>query len=169
MRTELGSQAREPGKASSPLWRILQGIFVLGIGIVFIVINSSSPYKETTGTIQSISDLNGSSYLRLNANPGDLYIFDKSALHPAWTGQFTVTYERVDIYYNSDDTPKRIVALQMYDLAGHPTMKYTTAEYTDSLNTSPLSNISLDAGVVLILLGALWAGRGVFLLFRTRR
>ena len=169
IRTELGPEKREPAKASGPLWRILQGMFVIGIGIVLIVLNASSPYKEITGTFQSITDLNGSSYLKISTTPSELYVFDQAALHPAWTGTLTVKNERVDVYYNSDETPKRIIALQMYDLTGHPTTKYTTAEYTTSLNASPLSNIGLDVGVLLIVLGALWVGRGVFLLLRTRR
>src|SRR5712692_195177 len=64
----------------------------------------------------------------------------KVFLHPAWTDQF-FKYERVDVYYN-DDTPKSIVALQMYDPFGSPTTKYTTSDYTSSQNASPASPIN---------------------------
>ena len=171
---EIEINDRELRKGSSPVWRILQGIFVIAIGIFLIVLNLGNPYKEITGKILSItaqpnaSGSYGASYMQVSTDLHNLYIFDITALHPAWTGQFS-TNARVDVYYNSGDTPKRIVALQMYDLTSHPTTKYTTTEYTNSLSASPLSNIGLDVGLILMLLGALWAARGVFLLVRTRR
>jgi len=168
MRTELGPEKREPGKGSTPGWRILQGVFIIGIGIVFLVLSLGNPYKEITGKILSITATNNGPYMQFSADPNDLYYIDTTALQPYWTDQF-LKNARVDAYYNDDDTPKRIVALQMYDLAGHPTTKYTTTEYTNSLHASPLSNVGLDFGVVLILLGALWASRGVFLLVSIRR
>ena len=153
---------REPAGRSrfksyfNPVVRILQGLFIIGIGIFLIVVNSGSPYKGITGRIQDISAFspegqNYTSYLQISTDPNDLFIFDKNALHPFWNGQFFKN-ERVDVYY-SDTTPKRIVALQMYDLFGNPTTKFTTTDYTNSQNTSPLSNIGLDIGVILSLLG----------------
>jgi len=165
---EIEINDRELRKGSSPVWRILQGVFIIGIGIVLLVLNLGNPYKEITGNILSITGTNTGSYIQFSTAPNDLYAIDTTALNPGWTGQF-LQNARVDAYYNSNDTPKRIVALQMYDLAGHPTTKYTTTEYTNSLHATPLSNVALDFGVLLILLGALWTSRGVFLLVRIRR
>jgi len=140
----------------NPVVRVLQGLCILGIGIFLIMVNAGSPYKEITGHIQDISAFsrdgqNYTSYLQINTDPNDLFIFDKNALHPFWNGQFFKN-ERIDIYY-SNTTPKRIGALQMYDLFGSPTTKFTTTDYTNSQNASPLSNVGLDIGVILILLG----------------
>jgi hypothetical protein len=166
MQTELGSEKKEPRKRLYPDWRILQGVFIIGIGIVFLVLNWGSPYKEITGKILGTTDINTSAYIRFSTDPNDLY--DTTGLYPGWTGQF-IQNARVDAYYDSNDLQKHIVALQMYDLSGRPTVKYTTTEYTNSLNPSPFSNIGRDIGVAVILLGLLWASRGVFLLVRTGR
>jgi len=140
----------------NPIVRVLQGLCILGIGIFFVVVNAGSSYKEITGHLRDISAFspdgqNYTSYLQINTDPNDLFIFDKNALHPTWNGQFFKN-ERVDVYY-SDTAPKRIVALQMYDLSGSPTTKYTTTDYTNSQNASPLSNIGLAIGIIVILLG----------------
>ncbi len=156
-----------------PILRILQGLCMIGIGIFLLVVNLGSPYKEISGHIQNITSPTDSygehnmDYLQINTDPNTLYIFDKNALHPAWNDQFFKN-ERVDVYY-SDGTPRRIGALQMYDLSGNPTTKFTTSDYTNSQNASPISNIGLDIGVILLLFGGLWAGNAIFKLVRTRR
>lgn len=165
---EIEINDRELRKGSGPVWRALQGVFIICIGIVLLVLNLGNPYKEITGNILSIGATNTGAYMQFSTDPNDLYSIDTTALYPGWTGHF-LKNARVDAYYNNHDTPKRIVALQMYDLAGHPTTKYTTTEYTNSLHASPLSNIGLDFGVLLIFLGTLWASMGVFLLIRIRR
>ena len=120
--------------------------------------------KETTGHIttgyeHTISGAYDASYSQINTDLNEFYIFDKNTLHPAWTDP--VKNARVDIYY-SDGTPKHIVALQMYDLFGSPTTKFTTSDYTNSQNASPISNIGLDVGVILIAPGMWLAGNAVF-------
>ncbi len=156
-----------------PVFRILQGLCMIGIGIFLLVVNSGSPYKEITGHVQDITSLTNANeqydvrYLQISTDPNTLYIFDKNALHPTWTNQFFKN-ARVDVYY-SDATPRRIGALQMYDLSGRPTTKFTTTDYTNSQNASPISNIGLDIGVILLLLGVLWAGNAIFKLVRTLR
>lgn len=156
---------------SNPVF--LQGLFVIGIGILFVVFNAGNPYKEISGHIQNLyGETNvdgqyGASYLQIGTSPNELFIFDENALHPGWNGQFFKN-ERADVYYR-DGTPKRLVALQMYDLSGNPTTKFVTTDYADSQNASPISNIGLDVGVILILSGALWACSAIFKLVRTHR
>ena len=155
-----------------PGWGILQGLFIVIIGIAFIASNATnSPYKEITGHITDayIHTTNGvydATYLQISTDSGEFYIFDKNTLSPTWHDP--VIKERVDIYY-SDDTPKHVVAIQMYDLFGSPTTKYTTSEYRNNQNTPPLSNIGLDVGVILVVLGALGTGNATFKLVRTVR
>ncbi len=163
------SERPEQKKALNSVWFVLQGPFFIGIGIVFLVLNLGSPYKEMTGYVQNWYDqMNAegqyaASYLQISTASNDLFIFDKNALHP---GQLFKN-ERVDVYY-SYPLPYRIVALQMYDRFGHPTTKFTTTDYTVRQNASPLNNPGRDIGGILILLGTLWTGVVVFVLARTR-
>ncbi len=156
---------------SNPVF--LQGLFVIGIGIILVAFNGGNPYKQMTGHVQNIyqeTNVNGeygASYLQVGTNPDDLFIFNKNALHPAWNGQLSKN-EKVDIYYN-DGTPKQLVALQTYGPSGNMTMKFVTTDYINNQNASPISNTGLDIGVILILLGALWAGSAVLRLVRTHR
>ncbi|HEU0004261.1 MAG TPA: hypothetical protein VFQ36_25375 [Ktedonobacteraceae bacterium] len=156
-----------------PGLRIIQGLFIIIIGIAFIASNANnSSFKEITGHIQkdyahTTNGLYDATYLQISTDPDDLYIFDKSTFSPAWTDP-TVANERVDIYY-TDDTPKHIVALQMYDPFGSPTVKYTTGDYISSLRASPISNVGLDVGIILIALGALWAVSAIYKFVRVRR
>ena len=155
-----------------PGLRIIQGLFIILIGVAFIASNAaSSSYKEITGHITAtyehiIGGVYDASDLQINTDPNEFYIFDKNTLHPAWTDP--VINERVDIYY-IDGTPKHIIALQMYDLFGSPTTKFTTSDYINSQNASPLSNVGLDVGVILIALGMWLAGNAVFKLVKARR
>lgn len=158
-----------------PGWNVLQGLFLVVIGIAFIASNATgSPYKEITGHITSsyehtVNGVYDASYLQINTDPNEFFIFDKSTLSPAWTTPYL--HARVDIYY-SDGTPKQVVAIQMYDLYGNPTTQYTTSEYRNNQSASPVSNIGLDVGVILVVLGALWAGNAIFKqvrAFRRRR
>ena len=159
-------------RSKIPGLRIIQGLFIILIGVAFIASNAaSSSYKEITGHITDayehiVNNAYDASYLQINTDPGEFYIFDKNTLHPAWSDP--VKNERVDIYY-SDGTPKHIVALQMYDLFGSPTTKFTTSDYTNSQNASPISNVGLDVGVILIALGIWLAGNAVFKLVKARR
>ncbi len=155
-----------------PGWNVLQGLFLVVIGVAFIVSNATgSPYKEITGHIiggyeHTINGAYDATYLQINTDPNDFYIFDKTTLTPTWTSP--ILHERVDIYYN-DTTPKHIVAIQMYDLYGDPTTKFTTSEYLNNQPASPISNIGLDIGVILVVLGAVWTGNAVFKLIRKFR
>lgn len=152
-----------------PGLRIIQGLFIIIIGIAFIASNANkSSFKEITGHIQkdyahTINGVYDATYLQISADPNDLYIFDKSTFNPAWTDP-TIANERVDIYY-TDDTPKHIVALQMYDPFGSPTVKYTTSDYLNSQHVLPVSNV----GIILIALGAVWSGSAIYKLVRIRR
>ena len=108
---------------------VLSGIFIIGIGIFLLVVNSGSPYKEISGHVLLNTPANSQngpskiSYVRISTDSNDLFILDANALHPTWNGQF-LKNERVDVYYSSD-MPNRIGALQLYDLSGRPTTKFT--------------------------------------------
>jgi hypothetical protein len=159
-------------RSKIPGWNILQGLFLVIIGIAFIASNAAgSPYKEITGHITSgythtINGVYDATYLQINTDPNEFFIFDKNTLTPAWATP--VLHARVDIYY-SDGTPKHVVAIQTYDVYGDPTTRYTTSEYLNYQQQSPVSNIGLDVGVILIALGVLWSGNAIFKLVKKRR
>lgn len=155
-----------------PGWGILQGLFIVVIGVAFIASNATgSSYKEITGHItdgyeHKTNGVYDATYLQINTDPNEFFIFDKNMLTPVWP--IPVLHARVDIYY-SDGPPKHVVAIQMYDVFGSPTTKYTTSEYRNNQNAPPLSNIGLDIGVILVVLGALGTGKAVFKLVRAFR
>lgn len=155
-----------------PGWNIWQGLFLVVVGIAFIASNvTGSQYKEITGHItagyaHSVNGVYDATYLQISTDPNEFFIFDKNTLTPAWTTPYV--HARVDIYY-SDGTPKHVTAIQMYDPYGNPTTKYTTSEYVNNQQTSPVSNVGLDAGVILIVLGILWTGNAIFKLVKTHR
>src|SRR5690242_15682486 len=92
-----------------PGWNILQGLFLVVIGIAFIASNATaSAYKEITGHItdgyaHSVNGVYDATYLQISSDPGEFFIFDKNTLAPTWTTAYL--HARVDIYY-SDGTPK---------------------------------------------------------------
>lgn len=163
---------KEFQRGKIPGLRIIQGLLIILIGIAFIASNAAnSSYKEITGHItdgytHTTNGVYDATYLQINTDPNELYIFDKNTLTPAWTTP--IKHARVDIYY-SDGTPKQIVALQMYDLFGSPTTKYTTSDYLNKQNASPVSNIGLDVGVILVVLGVLRIGNAVFKIVKALR
>ena len=129
-------------------------------------------YKEISGRIQDlyVHTINGqyhSNWLHINTDPQDLFIFDKNALHPAWNDQF-FKGEQIDIYY-VDETPKTVVALQFYDKLGDPLTKYTASDYQPNQQSTPLTNIGFDIGVVLSNIGLLMIGFAIYHANNNRR
>jgi len=129
--------------------RMLQGIFVLGLGIVFIIANANTgnPYKEIAGRVQNlyVKTINGqynANILNISTDPQDLFVFDKNALHPTWNDKFFKD-EEIDVHY-LDETPKTIVAFQFYDQYGNPLSLYTTSVYQpEQQNPSVISAFAL--------------------------
>src|SRR5579871_1123349 len=127
--TEMQQKFRRSKIPGKNIW---QGVFLVVIGIALIASNAAgSPYKEITGHItggyaHSVNGVYDATYLQISTDPGEFFIFDKNTLTPTWITPFL--HARVDIYY-SDGTPKHVAAIQMYDLYGNPTTKYTTSEY----------------------------------------
>lgn len=153
--------------------QIFQGVFILALGVVFMIANAGngSPYKQISGHIldEYVHTLNNrydSNWLHITTDPSDLYLFDKNTLHPTWTDPI-FKGERVDIYY-VDDTPRRIVALQLYDLYGNPWKKFTTTEYDSSVH-SPHINFGFDIGIGLVVVGLVVAGYAIYRVFITWR
>jgi hypothetical protein len=153
---------------------ILQGIFVLVLGLVFIIANANPgiQYKEISGRIQDLYEhtINGqynSNWLSIYSDPQDIFIFDKNALHPAWNYQF-FKGEQIDIYY-VDEIPKTVVALQFYDQLGDQLTKYTTSDYQPNQQSTPLTNIGFDIGVVLSIIGLLMIGFALYHAINNRR
>lgn len=159
-------------KKSSPrnkgsVVRMLQGIFVMGLGIVFIIANANtgSQYKEISGHIQDsyVHSINGqydSNILAVNTDPQDLFIFNKNALHPAWNEHY-YKGEEIDIHY-IDETPKTVVAFQFYDQYGNPLTQYTTSNYQPDQQSKAVTNVGFVIGAALSTIGLLMLGFAIF-------
>lgn len=171
---ESKTREKERKRGLKPLWRILSVLFILGLGIVFLAFNWGSPYKEIHGRFKGATQIQvagvAENYLQISTDPNDLLSIDDSTLHPTLTYPYHQLFkgEQLDVYY-VDGTPKIVAAIQTYDHSGRQTTEYATADYTYNLHASPISNIGRDAGVILIVLGTLWAGVAASELVRTRR
>lgn len=166
-------------KKSSPrdkgsIARILQGIFVIGLGFVFIIANANTgnQYQEISGHIQDsyVHTINGqynSNILTINTDSQDLFIFNKNALHPAWNEQF-YKGEEIDIHY-IDETPKTVVAFKFYDQYGNPLTQYTTSNYQPNQQSVSVTNVGFVIGAVLSTIGLLILGFAIFYASNNRR
>jgi hypothetical protein len=154
---------------------MLQGVSFIALGIVFIVANAntvSSPYKEISGRVQilyvhTIDGRYDSTFLKINSDPQDLFIFDKNALHPAWNERF-YQGEEIDIHY-LDKTPKKIVAFQFYDQYGNPLTFYTTSDYQPQQLNPSVIKVGFVIGAALSIIGLLMLGFALYNNINDRR
>ncbi len=172
-------RARPVIKKDSPrdrgsITRVLQGMFFLGLGLVLMFVQATpdNQYHVVSGKITDlyVHTVNGqydSNWLHISTDPQDLFLFDKNALHPKWDAQL-FKGELVDIYY-IDQTPKRVVALQLYDQFGVPLTKYTTSDYQPNQQSTPVTNAGFDIGVVLSMIGLLMIGFAVYKAIQVRQ
>ncbi len=68
----------------------------------------------------------------------------------------------VKSHYYFDQTPKRMVALQLYDQFGVPLTKYTTSDYQPNQQGTPVTNAGFDIGAVLSMISLLMIGFAVY-------
>ena len=154
--------------------RMLQGIFVIGLGIVFIIANANtgSPYKEISGHVQNfyvktVNGLYNSNILNISTDPQDLFVFDKNALHPPLKDKF-FKGEEIDIHY-LDETPKTIVAFQFYDQYGNALTLYTTSLYQPEKQNPSVISVGFFIGVGLAIVGLLMFGFALYHTIKNRR
>ena len=167
------AQIRRDMKKSGPVARILQGLFILAVGVVIMAVNLStisSPFQKVTGHITETDEhlVNGAydaSYLQIDTS-SDIFIFDRNAFHPVWNDQ-VYKRQRVDVYYQ-DGTPKKVVALELYDLFGGPSTRFTTAEYDTAIKNPSNPSLAFIIGALIALAGLLWIARSVWILVMPR-
>lgn len=154
---------RLPSKKKIYSMRILQALLILLIGSGLIVLDLSMDYsvKKITGHIQDQQEelINGkyqATYLTLDGSK-DKFVFDKGAFSPVWDGQI-YKGQRVDLYYQ-DGWPKKVLAIQLYDLYGSEQQKYVTPAFaTASSHATP--------PIWLLIFGGLLDAFGLFWLLR---
>jgi len=154
--------------------RILQGLVVMGLGIVFIIANANtdSPYKEISGRVQNfyvktVNGLYNSNILNISTDPHALFVFDKNALHPALKDKF-FKGEEIDIHY-LDETPKTMVAFQFYDQYGNALTLYTTSIYQPEKQNPSVTGVGFFIGVGLAIAGLLMFGFALYYAINQRR
>lgn len=154
--------------------RMLQGIVVMGLGIVFIIANANtgSPYKEISGRVQNfyvktVNGLYNSNVLNISSDPQDLFVFDKNALHPTLKDKF-FKGEEIDIHY-LDETPKTIVAFQFYDQYGNTLTLHTTSIYQPEQQNSSVIRVGFSIGAGLAIVGLLMFGFALYHTVKSRR
>ncbi|MBV9257256.1 MAG: hypothetical protein JO215_04450 [Ktedonobacteraceae bacterium] len=157
----------------NPGTRIAQGIFFLLLGaiIVFVNLHTDNSIQKTTGRIGSeyehtVANAYDADWLGLLGS-NDLYIFDRRVFSPSWNDNAVFKGQHVDIYY-LDETPKRVVAIQLYDASGRPEQEFTTSYFKTHSNQPPQVTVAFIVGVCITIFGLCWFWWGIWL-FATRR
>ena len=160
---------RSDFRQSSPIVRILQGLFIAAIGVVIIVVNlnTTAQFQKVSGHITEIDDstANGvykASNLSIDSSD-DIFIFNKNNFTPAWSDR-VYKQQQVDIYYQ-DGTPKKVVAIVLYDPFGTSSSEFTTPDYDAATKGSVSSpSLALIIGAIIVLLGWFWVVRAIWLM-----
>ncbi len=133
-----GVYARRMAGVRGPVGILLQGALIAFVGLLVTIfnLNNSVPIEKTSGAIQSDyvhshADTPGNyvynaSWLQISTSI-DLFIFNKNDFHPTWNDH-VIRGQKVDIYY-AGQSPKTILAIQLYDDGGNPSTRYTTTAY----------------------------------------
>jgi hypothetical protein len=97
----------------------------------------------------------------------DIFIFNKNNFTPVWSDK-VYKRQRVDIYYQ-DGTPKKVVAIVLYDPFSTSSSKFTTFDYDAGVKGSASSpSLTLIIGAIIVLLGWLWVVRTIWLMVVAR-
>ena len=167
------ARIRSDFRQSSPITRILQGLFIAAIGVVIIVVNLNTTvqFQKVSGHITEIdeSTANGvykASNLSIDSSD-DIFIFNKDNFTPTWSDN-VYKRQRVDVYYQ-DGTPKKVVAIVLYDPFGTSSSKFTTSDYDAAMKGSTSSpSLALIIGAIIVLLGWFWTVRAIWLMVIAR-
>lgn len=162
-----------------PISLILEGAFFVLLGLVLCLanLNNTGQIKKVTGYIQDQyvhSHFDGTgyvyddTYLQINAGDG-LYIFNHDDFHPKWDESKVVKGEKVDIFFEDDEHPYKVVAIQLYDISGGAASKFTTADYEANPSTYQKAGISPMIGLWIMLFGLLIGAFGGWRVYRYQR
>ena len=161
-----GVYARRMAGVRGPVGILLQGALIAFVGLLVTIfnLNNSVPIEKTSGAIQSDyvhshADTPGNyvynaSWLQISTSI-DLFIFNKNDFHPTWNDH-VIRGQKVDIYY-AGQSPKTILAIQLYDDGGNPSTRYTTTAYDKNPNAYFTPGAGLDVGLGIFAVGLLIA------------
>lgn len=76
--------------------------------------------------------------------------------------------ETIDIFY-ANETPKQVLAIQLYNQFGDISAKYTTPSYDKSPTTFQKPGGGPNFGVIIVVLGAILVAIGGYLTIMRRR
>jgi hypothetical protein len=159
------SYAGHSSSSSSPLLLILEGMLVAFIGLFLLVynLNDTAPYLKISGHVKNeyehlINDGLGnmqydSNWLQIDSN-SNLFVFSKNDFQPIVADKSFFKGQKIDIY-TTNDTPKKVAAIQLYDQFGVPSIKYVTATYKQNPTTYSTGSLSPIVGLVIMLIGLL--------------
>lgn len=160
-----GVYARRMSGVRGPVGILLQGALIAFVGLLVTIfnLNNSVPIQKTSGAIQSdyvhSQGIPGNyvyhaSWLQISTS-NDLYIFNKNDFHPTWNDH-VIQGQKVDIYYTGQ-SPKTVLAIQLYDEGGNPSTRYTTTAYDQNPNAYFTPGAGLDVGLGIFAVGLLIA------------
>ncbi len=163
-RRRMSSSYADQIRGSRSQWQlILYGIVVAIIGLFLLVynLNDTAPYLKISGHVTNeyehlLNDGLGNmqydaNWLQIDSSK-DLFVFDKNDFTPVVADKSFFKGQKIDIYA-TNDTPKQIAAIQLYDQFGIASTRYVTAEYEQNPNTYSTGSLSPIVGLVIMLIG----------------
>lgn len=148
-----------------PLSVLVQGLFVLCIGLALLVfnLNDSAQYQTLTGHIvqgydETLDGYYSSSWVQLDSSK-NLYNYVETDFQPSLSQPF-YKQQKITIYY-IPGTPPQVIAIQTFDQFGSQSTKYTTSGYRQNPNAYS-TGMGPIPGVIVLLIGLLAIAFGGF-------
>lgn len=159
-----------------PFSVLLQGMLIALIGLVLLVANFNNAYGQTkkmSGHLVQdyVRTYNGdynASLIQIDTG-SQIFIFDKTTLQPAWSDDTAPIGAKVDVYYEDDIMPYKVLAIHVYATSTNPAILYTTPDFTISSTTYQKTGLDPRVGTVVMIVGLLIALFGAFLVYRRTR
>ena len=161
------------GNVRGPVALIIQGAAVILIGFIIVLVSAggnTDPVLKLNGQVDSVYEhttdgIYDATWITLT--DGELFTFDKSSLSPNWDYK-AYKGETVDIFY-ANETPKQVLAIQLYNQFGDISSKYTTPAYDKNPTTFQKPGGGPNIGVFIVVLGAILVAIGGYLTIMRRR
>lgn len=163
-------------KFRGPFSVLLQGMLIAFIGLILLVVNFANSY----GQIKTMSGHLVQDYIRtdngeynaslIQIDTGNqIFIFDGTAMRPEWSDYAPPIGQKLEVYYEDDVMPYKVLAIQLYDTSGNPSILFATSGFKQGSTTYQKTTVDPRIGVGVLLVGLVVAFFGAILVYmRTR-
>jgi hypothetical protein len=163
-------------KFRGPFSVLLQGMLIALIGVILLVVNFADSY----GQIKTMSGHLVQDYIRtdngeynaslIQIDTGNqIFIFDGTAMQPEWSDDAPPIGQKLEVYYEDDVMPYKVLAIQLYDSSGNPSILFATPGFKKGSTTYQKTTVDPAIGTGVLLFGLFVALIGAVLVYmRTR-